>query len=160
MIPTITPNKIDIPPGGSVILQGQIWDDYETLLATRHPSSSLKLSFSASTQEIRVMSPLPKHAHGSAILVDLVKALLRFHKLDWQDFDPLTLKKLKQKGLEPDHCFYIQHYQAILGRRTIDLAADPPPDLALEVDLTSFSSIDEYESIGIPELWIYRSRTL
>lgn len=160
MLPTITPSKIDIPPGGTVILKAQTWDDYETVLATRQDQASLKISFSASTQEIRIMSPLPKHANNSAILVDLVKALLRFYGLDWHDFDPVTLKKLQQKGLEPDHCFYIQNYASILGRDRIDLDRDPPPDLALEVDLTSFSSIDDYEAIAIPELWIYRDRTL
>lgn len=160
MIPTITSTKIDVPPGSAVILQTQTWEDYETLLATRQRSSALKISFSASTQEIRIMSPLPKHANRSAFLADVVKALLRVYQMDWQDFDPVTLKKLKQKGLEPDHCFYIQNYRAILGKDRIDLASDPPPDLAIEVDLTSFSSIDDYEDIGIPELWIDRNQTL
>ena len=160
MLPTITPTTLDVPPGGTVILQAQSWEDYEAVLATRKAQSSLKVSFSASTQEIRIMSPLPKHANGSAILVDLVKALLRLHRLDWHDFDPVTLKKLHEKGLEPDHCFYIQNYRAVLGKTRIDLDRDPPPDLALEVDLTSFSSIDEYEAIAIPELWIYRNQTL
>ena len=160
MLPTITPTKLEVPPGGTVILQAQSWEDYETVLATRQEQSSLKISFSASTQEIRLMSPLPKHANGSAILVDLVKALLRFYNLDWHDFDPVTLKKLHEKGLEPDHCFYIQHYRTVLGNEQIDLERDPPPDLALEVDLTSFSSIEEYAAIAIPELWIYRNQAL
>ena len=160
MIPTITPAKIDVPPGSAVILQTQTWEDYETILTTRQHSSVLKISFSASTQEIRIMSPLPKHANRSAFLADIVKALLRMYQTDWQEFDPVTLKKLKQKGLEPDHCFYIQNYRAILGKERIDLSSDPPPDLAIEVDLTSFSSIDDYEDIEIPELWIYRNQVL
>ena len=94
------------------------------------------------------------------MLADLVKEVLRFYGLDWQGFDPLTLKKIREKGLEPDHCFYIQNYRAILGKETIDLTCDPPPDLALEVDLTSFSNVDDYVSIGIPELWIYRNGKL
>ncbi|NET53581.1 MAG: Uma2 family endonuclease [Merismopedia sp. SIO2A8] len=160
MLPTITPTQLDVSPGSNVTLTAQTWDDYEALLNNRSERSPLKISFCAATQTIRIMSPLPKHAHGSDLLADLVKALLRFYGLDWQGFDPLTLKKLQQKGLEPDHCFYIQNYRAILGKATIDLTTDPPPDLALEVDLTSFSNVDDYAAIGIPELWIYRDKKL
>ena len=97
MLPTITPTKIEVPPGGTVVLQAQSWEDYETVLAARQEQSPLKISFSASTQKIRLMSPLPKHANGSAILVDLVKALLRFYNLDWHNFYPVTLKKTPRK---------------------------------------------------------------
>lgn len=160
MLPTITLTQLDVSPGSNVTLTAQTWDDYEALLNNRSERSPLKISFCAANQTIRIMSPLPKHAHGSDMLADLVKALLRFYGLDWQGFDPLTLKKIREKGLEPDHCFYIQNYRAILGKETINLACDPPPDLAIEVDLTSFSNVDDYVSIGIPELWIYRDGKL
>ncbi|NEQ98744.1 MAG: Uma2 family endonuclease, partial [Cyanothece sp. SIO2G6] len=160
MLPTLTTTEINVPPGGEVILRSQTWNDYEALMKTRRQQPSLKISYNASTQEIWIMSPLPKHANRSAVLADLVKALLRFSHLDWQDFDPLTLKKMQQRGLEPDHCFYITNYQAILGNERIDLAVDPPPDLAIEVDVTSFSSVADYEAIAIPELWIYRNQRL
>ncbi|MGK7889467.1 MAG: Uma2 family endonuclease [Leptolyngbyaceae cyanobacterium] len=160
MLPTLTATKIDVSPGGEVILRSQTWDDYESLLKTRRQQPALKISYNASTQEIRIMSPLPKHANRSAVLADLVKVLLRVSNSDWQDFDPLTLKKMQQRGLEPDHCFYIANYQKILGKERIDLAVDPPPDLAIEVDVTSFSSVGDYEAIAIPELWIYRYQSL
>lgn len=37
---------------------------------------------------------------------------------------------------------------------------DPPPDLAIEVDFTSITDIGAYESLKIPELWIYRQECL
>jgi len=160
MLPTITPTTLDIAPGGEVILRYQTWDDYETLLQTRQDHAAIKVTFSATTQEIRIMAPLPGHGNKSDTLSDLVKYLLRYQGRDWDSFDPITLKRFQQKGLEPDHCFYIQNRTAILGKERIDLAVDPPPDLVLEVDLTSFTSVEDYEDIGTPELWIYRQNTL
>jgi Uma2 family endonuclease len=41
------------------------------------------------------------------------------------------------------------------GRRRLDLSRDPPPDLAIEVDVTN-SSLDRmsiYATLGVPEVW-------
>src|SRR5262249_48910267 len=59
------------------------------------------------------------------------------------------------KGFEPDECYYIQNEPLVRGTRELDFTVDPPPDLGLEVDVTS-SSIDRealYAAIGVPELW-------
>ena len=43
------------------------------------------------------------------------------------------------------------------GRVDIDLEKDPPPDLALEIDLTSKSlpRLPIYLRLGVPEIWCY-----
>lgn len=58
-------------------------------------------------------------------------------------------------GIEPDDCFYIQNYRAVIGKQRIDLDIDPPPDLALETDVTSKTEVDAYEALAVPELWVY-----
>ena len=58
-------------------------------------------------------------------------------------------------GIEPDDCFYIQNYKAVIGKDRLDLSVDPPPDLALESDLTSKTEADAYCMLGVPEVWIY-----
>ncbi|MGI8909209.1 MAG: Uma2 family endonuclease, partial [Rubrobacteraceae bacterium] len=60
-------------------------------------------------------------------------------------------------GFEPDSCFYIQNEESIRGKTRIDLSVDPPPDLVIEVDITS-PSLDKlpiYARIGVPEIWRY-----
>ena len=45
---------------------------------------------------------------------------------------------------------------------SLDLTVDPPPDLAIEVDI-SRSSIDKlgiYADLGVPELWFYDGQSL
>lgn len=106
------------------------------------------------------MAPLPGHGKRVLTLADLVKVLLRHYNLEWEGFDPITLKQFKQGGLEPDTCFYIQNREAILGKERIDLTIDPPPDLAIEVDLSSRTNITDYLPIAIPEVWIYRKNEL
>lgn len=157
---TITRENVNLPPGGEVILRHQTWSDYEDLLKSRQDRAAIKIYFDAKTQEIRLMSPLPGHGKKSDTLSDLVKCLLRYQAQDWESFDPITLKRFEQRGLEPDACFYIQNRKAILKKDRIDLAVDPPPDLVIEVDLTSSTQPEDYCEIGVPELWIYRSQVL
>jgi Uma2 family endonuclease len=160
MLLTIAPDHIDLPAGSEVVLRHQSWDDYEALLAIRQNQAAIKISYDGVHQEICLMSPLPRHSKQSDLLADLVKLLLNHQNLDWEGFDPLTLKRFGCRGLEPDTCFYIQNRAAILGKEQIDLEVDPPPDLAIEVDLTSLTQPADYCDIGVPELWIYRQAVL
>jgi len=160
MLINVNPETLSLSPGSEIILRNQSWQDYEDLLAIRQDKKLPKLYFNAQNQEIRLMSPLPSHGNRIDTLRDLVKSLLHFQQKDWQSFDPITLKQFKQAGVEPDTCFYIANYQAILGKERIDLSIDPPPDLAIEVDLTSLTNLEAYKPIAIPELWIYNSGIL
>jgi Uma2 family endonuclease len=37
---------------------------------------------------------------------------------------------------------------------------DPPPDLAIEIDLTARTPLDNYQLLGVPELWQYGKQGL
>ncbi len=160
MLITISENELMLTPGNEAIFPHQTWEDYQRLLDLRQDKTLPKLYFNSKTQEIRLMSPLPSHGKRIDLLRDLVKILLRRQGKDWECFDPITLKIPDQAGLEPDTCFYIENRQAILGKNKIDLAIDPPPDLAIEVDFTSITDIGAYELLKIPELWVYRQESL
>lgn len=159
-LPTITQDAIEFAPGDEIILRFRSWDDYERLLVRRQDKAGLRIRYNSTTQEIRIMSPLPQHGKNADILADLVKALLRHHGKDWEAFTPITLKRIHQQGVEPDYCFYIQSRDSILGKERINLESDPPPDLAIEIDLTSWTEVQDYQAIGISELWIYRQKQL
>lgn len=157
---TITQDSIDLSPGSEVVLRHQTWADYETILVSRQDNAAIKIYYDAIAQEIQIMAPLPEHGKKSDTLSDLVKVLLRKQGKDWDCFDPITLKRYGIKGIEPDTCFYIDNRAAILGKSPIDLDVDPPPDLAIEIDLTSLTKPEDYTGIKIPELWIYRDKIL
>lgn len=156
----ISRDRIDLPPGSEVTLRYQTWADYETLLESRRDDAAIKIRFNAHTQELSLMAPLAGHGNRSRTLADLVTTLLRYQKRDWHGFDPITLKRFQEAGVEPDACFYIQNWQAAIGKDRIDLSQDPPPDLALEMDLTSITGLDVYRTLAFPEVWIYRKGNL
>lgn len=160
MLITVNEDTLTLAEGNDVIFPHQTWQDYEQFIYLRQEQKFPKLYFNIKTQEIRLMSPLASHGNRIDTLRDLVKIMLRKAGKDWQCFDPITLKIPNVAGLEPDTCFYIDNRKAILGKNKIDLTIDPPPDLAIEVDFTSITDVGAYESLKIPELWIYRQESL
>ncbi|MCL1463285.1 Uma2 family endonuclease [Argonema galeatum] len=64
------------------------------------------------------------------------------------------------QAVEPDTCFYIQNYAAVIAKNSLDLTVDPPPDLAIEIDITSRTQFNNYQLLGVPELWRYTRRGL
>jgi hypothetical protein len=67
-----------------------------------------------------------------------------------------------QCGLEPDQCFYSQNFPKIRGKKRIDFTVDPPPDLAIEVDVTnsSLNRLAVFAVLGVPEVWRFEDMTL
>ncbi len=68
----------------------------------------------------------------------------------------------KQRGLEPDNCYWIVSEPQVRGKLEIDLAIDPPPDLAIEVDVThgSLARLDIYAALGVSEVCRFDGQTL
>ncbi|MFB2882234.1 Uma2 family endonuclease [Floridanema aerugineum] len=160
VLPTITEDIISLAPGDELILRFRTWEDYETLLKRREDKAGLRIRYNSKTQEIRIMSPLPRHAKNADLLADLVKALLRQAGKDWDAFTPVTLKRINRQGIEPDYCFYIDNRDRILGKEHIYLETDLNPDLAIEIDLTSTTKPEDYQAISPVELWVYRQNQL
>ena len=91
------------------------------------------------------MSLPQRHVHNTL--------LLRFH-IEFRSLGSTTFKnKRVAQAVEPDQCFYIQNEAAIRGKKRIDLTVDPPPDLGIEVDITSRTHPSIYEALRVPELW-------
>lgn len=67
-----------------------------------------------------------------------------------------------QAGGEADKSYYIEHEEVVRQREKYDPAVDPPPDLVVEVDLSSSSSRRRlvFAELGIPELWQYDGERL
>jgi Uma2 family endonuclease len=66
----------------------------------------------------------------------------------------------ESSGIEPDYCFYIQNLSRVRGKKRIDWQIDPPPDLVLGIDVTSYSNIDDYLPYQVPEVWMFKNDEL
>jgi Uma2 family endonuclease len=153
--PSISIQQLQLAPGNRVSIQDVSWEQYEAILESLGNSRRTpRLIYSNRTLEI--MSPLPAHERPNRIIADVVKVLFDSEERDWEDFGSTTFKdQTKSAGLEPDTGFYIQNAERVRDRVRIDLNIDPPPDLAIETDVTSKTTLEAYQKIGVPEVWIY-----
>jgi Uma2 family endonuclease len=151
---TISLEQLAIEPGERVILRDIDWPRFEAILQALGSDRNTRIAYA--NQILEIMAPLPEHEIHKENLGDLVKVLLEELGIDCIALGSTTLKKLQQQaGVEPDSCFYIQNCLPMQGKLTLDLTVDPPPDLAIEIDLTSKTKLDAYLSIGVPEIWRY-----
>ncbi len=156
---TLQLRQLSVPPGHRVILHDVSWQEFEAILEELGDHRATRLAYSHGTVEMRM--PLPKHEKAKVIIGDLVKILLEELKIDCETFGSTTFKREDMAfGVEPDDSFYIQNHARMIGKERIDLTVDPPPDLAIEVDVTSKTQLDAYEALGVPELWRYENSKL
>jgi Uma2 family endonuclease len=156
--PVVKPvSLMRLAPGSVVTIEDVSWKEFESILQELGEKRSLRVAYSNSTLEIMV--PLPEHEKSKDLISDIVKILLKKIGKRYEPFGSTTFKRENSAGVEPDPCFYIENYQRMIGKRRLE-PDDPPPDLAIETDVTSKTTLDAYEAIAVPELWIYDSKKL
>jgi Uma2 family endonuclease len=138
----------------SVVIPNVEWETYEKLLEAFGDRRNARLAYDRG--DLEIMVPSNEHEEDADFLGDLVKVLAEEMKLPLRAGGSFTMKRRDAKrGIEPDRCFWITSAAKVAGVRKIDLARHAPPDLAIEVDVTS-SSIDKfgiYAKLGVSELW-------
>ena len=143
-----------LSPGQRVLFKDISWDGFEQILDELGESRSSRVAYSQGILEIRM--PLPEHEISKELISDLLKAALEELDIDFWTLGSTTFKNQSMlAGIEPDQCFYIQHESDVRGKIRLDLQTDPPPDLALEIDLTSRTQTSAYELLKVPEIWRY-----
>lgn len=156
---TLQLKQIRVPPGQRVLLEDISWQEFEAILNELGEHRSSRVAYSIGTLEIIV--PLPEHERAKVIIGDLVKILLDELDRNWESFGSTTFKREDMTaGVEPDDCFYIQNYKLMIGRDRINLTVDPPPDLAIEIDVTSKTKMSAYQALRVPEIWRYENGNL
>ena len=146
-------------PEQIVELSNISWQTYETLL-TELSHRRLRLTYNRGNLEI--MTPSPEHERFKAVLGRFVETLAEELDVRIEPLGSTTFKRPELLGVEPDKCFYIQNISAIKGKKRLDLSQDPPPDLVVEIDITSRSdsTLQIYAALGVPEVWIYNGSRL
>jgi Uma2 family endonuclease len=151
--------QLRIQPGQQLLLEDVTWQQFENILAELGEHRAARISYSHGFLEIMV--PLPEHEKAKEIIGDMVKILLEARQIAFESLGSTTLKSDRMaQGVEPDTCFYIQNQGAVIGKNRLDMSVDPPPDLAIEIDLTSRTQLDNYQILGVPELWRYGKQGL
>ncbi len=109
---------------------------------------------------MEILSPSRKHETLGEVIALLVELLAAEMDIDLESAGSTTFKREDLlRGFEPDKCFYFsENIEIVRGRDSLDLdAGDPPPDLVVEIDITS-PSLDKlpiYARLGVREVWRY-----
>ncbi len=160
---TIPPVQPPEPPSGDpprfdsgtrIILHGISWETYERLLDEMDDSHAAHFAYDQG--ELEIMVPSEEHEESNRTLATLIEVLAEELNINLRRLGSTTFKRDDlHKGFEPDSCFYIHNEVRIRGKKRLDLTVDPPPDLIIEIDVTSpsLNKFPIYAKLGIPELW-------
>jgi len=143
-----------------ITLTGIKWLTFKAIMSDVGDGRAWRIAYAEGVLEIRM--PLTEHEEPKGMIESFVEAFADAIDIEVRKLGALTLEREDlARAIEPDSCFYIQNESVVRGK-SINLLADPPPDLVVESDYTS-SSLNKfsiYASLGVPEIWRYRNQCL
>ena len=143
-------------PANWALLRQVPWEMY---LQVRDAEENNYMRMTYDGGALEIMSPSGKHAKVSHVISCMIYEWTMLHRIDIETGGDMTFKKeTAKRGLEPDQCFWIARVAEVMGKDEIDLNIDPPPDLAIEVEVSRslIPKLPIYQTLGIPEIWRWR----
>lgn len=144
----------------SVVLYGVSWGLYQEILAEIH-SGAVRLTYDHGSLDIARL--FPPHGRVSKGISRLIETYADEEQIGIEGLGSTTFCREEfQVGLEPDACYYIAHAANVIGKDTLDLGIDPPPDLVIEVDISppGVAKLPIYAAVRVPEVWRYDGQHL
>lgn len=146
---------MQLPIEQRFVLEGVDWAFYELLLqqvGDRH------IFITYDRGRLELMAPSYRHDRSAEAIGSLVAVLAEELNIPFAAAGSTTFRRADlNRGLEPDKCFYLANEPRVRGKREINLDVDPPPDLAVEVEISRRLLDREaiYADLGVSELWRY-----
>ena len=153
------------PAGGRLTLGGATWEVY-VALADAPDNADLKFTFDGPAGLLEIEMPNGSvHETAAELLAALVSAFLMHRDMEFRPTGTVTLRRRPGRGhgLRADKTYYIRTFEAVRGKPTISVQdGDPPPDLAIEVDVTSpgVDKLPIYAALGVPEVWVWEDAAI
>ena len=139
------------------VIEGLRYEQYAAISEAMADRSNPRLIFLDG--RLTLLSPSRSHDWGAECLCDIVKAVAIGCGLA---FEPARTSTYRREdvdgGVEGDGAFYLGPNAAIMqGPKNIDLSTQPPPDIAIEVEVThkAEAAISVWGRLGVPEVWHY-----
>jgi Uma2 family endonuclease len=135
------------------LLQGIAWKTYEAL---REAPENYHVRMTYDQGDLEIMSPSHLHERYSYLIGRLIDVWTEELNIDIKSCRTMTFKREDlDRGLEPDNCYYVQNERRMRRTMKLDLAIDPPPDLAIEVEVSRpvIDKMPIYAAFGVPEVW-------
>ena len=151
---TLQMRQIRVPEGQTLEIQDVSWSELEDILQDLGEKRSTRIAYSNGV--LAIVAPLPEHEVDKVCIGRCVEVLLDELEIDYTSYGSTTFKNERMlKAVEPDDCFYLKYADQMASKLRINLDTDPPPELALEVDLSSKTQLEAYRGLGVSELWRY-----
>jgi len=141
-------------------LTGIKWSTFKAIMSNVGDGRAWRFAYDEGVLEIR--RPLTEHEEPIGMIENFVGVVVDELGIEMRQLGALTLEREDlARAIEPDTCFYVQNESIVRGK-SINLPADPPPDLVVESDHTnsSLNKFTIYASLGVPEIWRYRNQSL
>jgi Uma2 family endonuclease len=141
-------------PGQSLLLSDVDWNTYSRFLYLFAERPGYRLTYDRG--ELEIMAPLLNHDDEARFLGDIVFVVTEELELPLHRGGSVTVRRRRdERGIEADECFWIAMAHRMKGRKRLDLRRDPPPDLAIEVDVTKscMNQLSIYAKLRVPEIW-------
>ena len=136
-----------------IVLENVSWEIF-VALADERRGSVPRLSYNEGVLEM--MSPKRKHENISCLLGRMIEAYSEIRGIEILSVASVTVKRSDlKKAYEADESYYLTNIDKVLAKEELDFEVDPPPDLVIEVELTS-SAIDKLElfaAMQVREVW-------
>ena len=144
-------------PEQHFVFYGVSWDYYDhTLRQMQDQHLHARVTFDQGDMEIMTLGD--KHERLKKAIARLLETYALEVDRPITGLGSVTCRRIDLlKGLEPDECYYVATEPPPVGEGDgpLDLNVYPPPDLAIEVDITSVSIGRQtiYAALGIREIW-------
>lgn len=156
-----TPARPAYEPEQRVLLRGVGWDGYEALLhMVEGGSRHVRITYDSGDAEL--MSPSRDHERLKSIFGRFMEILTSRLNLNCESEGSTTWRRaLSEKAFDPDECFFLGDTFDVSGKG-YDSETFPPPDLAVEIELSpaSLDRMQIYAAFGVPEVWRFDGETL
>jgi Uma2 family endonuclease len=135
-----------------ILLHNVPWDYYERL---REDEANWGIRMAYDDGEMELMSPSQSHGEIESRFGIFLMELADVLGFDCKPLANMTLGKPDvEKAKDADGSYYLANCRRV-RRKKIDLTVDPPPDLAIEVEVSrsALNALSIYAALGVPEIW-------
>jgi len=151
---TLQVSQLRVPEGQTLEIIDVSWSKLKKILHDLGKKRNTRLAYSDGV--LSIMAPFPEHEIYKVCIGECVRVLLDELEMDYTSFGSTLFKhEQSQTIVEPADCFYLEWADEMAGKLRLDLRVDPPPTLAIEVDVLSKTQLAAYRGLGVPELWRY-----
>jgi Uma2 family endonuclease len=138
-----------------VVLPRIGWSIYDAILRNAGEDRSPRLVYL--DRDLILMTKSRRHEWFAERLAQLVWAVAVGSEIACEDAAEATFRRADlDAGVMGDKTFYLgEHADRMRGPRDVDLSVDPPPDLAIEVEISHAptEALEVYRRLGVGEVW-------